>query len=77
MPAGAGDVGELDGPRPSSMATSRWRCDAGVGFVERGLVDEYRVVVHPVILGAGKPYLPALEARIGLRLLETRTSRPA
>jgi dihydrofolate reductase len=42
-------------------------------FIERGLVDEYRVVVHPVILGAGTPYLPALRERIGLRLLETRT----
>ena len=42
-------------------------------FIERGLVDEYRVVVHPVVLGAGTPYLPALRDRIGLRLLETRT----
>ncbi len=41
-------------------------------FVRRGLVDEYRVVVHPVILGAGLPFFPALETRIGLRLAETR-----
>jgi dihydrofolate reductase len=38
-----------------------------------GLIDEYRVFVHPVILGAGTPFFPALEARIGLKLLETRT----
>ncbi|HEX5591270.1 MAG TPA: dihydrofolate reductase family protein [Candidatus Limnocylindrales bacterium] len=43
------------------------------GFIRRGLVDEYKLVVHPVILGAGRPFFPALERPAGLRLLETRT----
>jgi dihydrofolate reductase len=42
-------------------------------FIERGLVDEYRLVVHPVILGGGTPFFPALERPVGLRLLETST----
>jgi dihydrofolate reductase len=42
-------------------------------FIRRGLVDEYQLVVHPVILGGGKPFFPALERPAGLRLLETRT----
>jgi dihydrofolate reductase len=42
-------------------------------FIERDLVDEYRMVVHPVILGSGKPYLPALSQPIRLRFLESRT----
>ncbi|HEY0343314.1 MAG TPA: dihydrofolate reductase family protein [Solirubrobacteraceae bacterium] len=42
-------------------------------LVELGLVDEYRLFVSPVVLGAGTPYFPALEARIDLELVETRT----
>ncbi len=41
-------------------------------FIRAGLVDEYRVVVHPVILGAGTPFFPKLETPIRLRLTETR-----
>ena len=44
-------------------------------FIARGLVDEYRLVVHPVILGAGKPFFPGLEAPLGLRLRETHAFR--
>jgi dihydrofolate reductase len=29
--------------------------------------------VNPVILGAGTPFFPPLEDRVGLQLLETRT----
>ena len=42
-------------------------------LMRAGLIDEYRLFVHPVILGAGRPFFPALEDRIRLRLLETRT----
>jgi dihydrofolate reductase len=42
-------------------------------FVRRGLVDEYRLVIHPVVLGAGTPFWPELDAPLRLRLIETRT----
>jgi dihydrofolate reductase len=42
-------------------------------LVRRGLVDEYRLVVHPVVIGAGKPFFPSLDTPLQLRLLETRT----
>jgi dihydrofolate reductase len=42
-------------------------------LIELGLVDEYRLFVSPVVLGAGTPYFPALEERIDLELVETRT----
>jgi dihydrofolate reductase len=41
-------------------------------FMRRGLVDEYRLLVHPVILGAGTPFFPSLESPIRLRLIESR-----
>ena len=42
-------------------------------FVRRGLVDEYRVVVHPVVLGAGTPYWPELDAPLKLKPVEQHT----
>jgi dihydrofolate reductase len=40
---------------------------------EAGLVDEVRVFVNPVIVGGGTPIFPALDHRIDLELVETRT----
>lgn len=42
-------------------------------LLRAGLVDEVRAFVQPVVLGAGTPFLPHLEARMHLRLIETRT----
>lgn len=41
--------------------------------IERGLVDEFRIFRYPVVVGGGKPHLPAVASTIRLELLETRT----
>ncbi len=38
-----------------------------------GLIDEYQLFISPVVLGGGTPYFPALEERVSLELVETRT----
>ena len=37
-----------------------------------GLVDEYALVTHPVLVGGGTPFFPALECWVPLDLVETR-----
>jgi dihydrofolate reductase len=42
---------------------------------EHGLIDEYRFVVCPVLLGAGKTLLGSLSKRVGLKLVEAQPFR--
>ena len=37
------------------------------------LIDEYRAMVYPVLVGGGIPYFPKRERRVDLELVETRT----
>jgi dihydrofolate reductase len=41
-------------------------------FMRLGLIDEYQLFVHPVVLGSGTPMFPVLDDTINLRLVETR-----
>jgi dihydrofolate reductase len=42
-------------------------------FIQLGLIDEYQPFVSPVVLGGGTPFFPALDKKIDLELVETRT----
>jgi dihydrofolate reductase len=41
-------------------------------FIKLGLIDEFRLFIQPVILGAGKPMYPVLSDKINLNLVEDR-----
>ncbi len=40
-----------------------------------GLIDEYRVMVNPVVLGSGKPLFQGLKEKLALKLTDTKTFR--
>lgn len=63
----------------------RWRAEPGPGDIaiggatlaaeaaDLGLVDEYRLRVHPVLVGGGTPFFPHRERHADLELVDSRT----
>ena len=63
----------------------RWRAEPGEGAIGiggavlageaagQGLIDEYRLRIHPVLVGGGTPFFPRAERHEDLELLGTRT----
>lgn len=44
-------------------------------FINLGLVDVYRLAVHPVILGSGKTLFNDIKESVGLQLIEVKASK--
>lgn len=59
----AGDGGPMD-IVGATLAASAMRA---------GLIDEYVLVTHPVLVGAGTPFFTALDSWVNLNLIDTRT----
>ena len=43
-----------------------------VALTQMGLIDEYQLVIHPVILGSGLPLFKNIKDRVNLKLLKTK-----
>jgi dihydrofolate reductase len=46
--------------------------DLAATFMHLDLIDEYRLYVHPVLIGRGKPLFPPSDVKVDLELVETR-----
>jgi dihydrofolate reductase len=46
--------------------------DLTVSLLKAGLIDELRIMIHPVALGSGKSLFRTADERIGLKLVKTR-----
>ncbi|MEA2641520.1 MAG: hypothetical protein QOF51_2914 [Chloroflexota bacterium] len=47
--------------------------DLAATFMRLDLIDEYRIYVHPVVIGRGNPLFQPSDTKIQLQLAETRT----
>ncbi len=46
--------------------------DLAAAFMRAGLIDEYRIYVHPIVIGNGNPLFPRSGPRVNRQLLESR-----
>lgn len=67
----AEEVAELR-RRPGGDILLTGGAGAAASLNELGLLDDYRVVIHPVVLGGGIRLFPEPRDRIGLTLIDTR-----
>ncbi len=79
------DPGYQLAPGGLAAEVERWRAEPGDGDIaiggavlaaeaaDLGLVEEYGLRIHPVLVGGGTPFFPRAERRANLELLDSRT----
>ncbi len=67
----AGEVARLKEQTGKDLAIFG-SADLSAGLANRGLIDEYRIMVNPVVLGKGRSLFAGVQQKIGMKLLMTR-----
>jgi dihydrofolate reductase len=49
--------------------------DLSITLIGHGLIDEYRIMVSPIVLGNGKPLFSGIKKAFKLKLMKTKTFR--
>jgi|SRR5690625_617252 len=47
--------------------------DAAATFIQHDLIDEYRLIINPVVVGGGTPLFKNVQDRLNLKLLKAQT----
>jgi len=47
--------------------------DIASSFLQLGLIDEFRIIVNPIVLSNGKPFFKDIKETVKLKLLKTKT----
>ena len=55
--------------QPGNYILAHGGAQFGQSLAASGLIDEYRLVIHPVVLGQGQPLFSALRSPVDLRLI--------
>jgi dihydrofolate reductase len=78
-PGSSGRTSPRRSPSSSRSRARAWPSWAApnltVSLLGTGLVDELRVMIHPILLGGGRSLFRTLGDRLALELLQTRTFR--
>ncbi len=49
--------------------------DLAVTLIQPGLIDEFRIMLNPVVLGEGKPLFKGLKGRLNLKLIKAKAMK--
>lgn len=66
-----GQIAELKAQSRGDIALSG--ANLASSFMRHGLIDEFRILVHPVVLGKGRPLFESPDVRMNLTLKGTQT----